>query len=52
VADRWERRETIRLSQFEIPGATTLKLRWFGEKSGAFALNLVTTSVNKLGDGV
>jgi hypothetical protein len=52
VANRWERRGTIRLPQFEIPRATTLKLRWFGEKSGAFALNLVTRSVNKLGDGV
>ena len=49
-----------------MPGATALKLRWFGEKSGmllftigegghtssAFALNLATRSVEKLADGV
>ncbi|KAG2580571.1 hypothetical protein PVAP13_6NG356700 [Panicum virgatum] len=66
VADRWERQGFIRLPQFEVPGATALKLRWFGEKSGmllftigeggntssAFALNLATRSVEKLADGV
>ena len=34
VADQWERQGFIRLPQFEVPGATALKLRWFGEKSG------------------
>ncbi|CAO2190355.1 unnamed protein product [Urochloa humidicola] len=66
AADRWERHASIRLPQFEVPGATALKLRWFGEKSGtlfftigeggntsgAFALNLATRSVEKLADGV
>lgn len=66
AADRWERRGFIRLPQLEVPGATALKLRWFGEKSGtlfftigeggntsgAFALNLATGSVEKLADGV
>ncbi|RLN04462.1 hypothetical protein C2845_PM13G25240 [Panicum miliaceum] len=66
AADRWERRGFIRLPQFEVPGATALKLRCFGEKSGtlfftigeggktsgAFVLNLATRSVEKLADGV
>ncbi|CAO2164926.1 unnamed protein product [Urochloa humidicola] len=66
AADRWESHAPIRLPQFEVPGATALKLRWFGEKSGtlfftigqggntsgAFALNLATRAVEKLAEGV
>ncbi|CAL5014019.1 unnamed protein product [Urochloa decumbens] len=66
AAGRWDTHAHISLPQFEVPGATALKLRWFGDKSGtlvftigeggntsgAFALNLATSSVEKLADGV
>ncbi|KAL6622336.1 hypothetical protein ACP70R_032215 [Stipagrostis hirtigluma subsp. patula] len=64
--DGWERRECIHLPEFKVSTTTELKLRWLGEKSGmlfftigeggstsgAFVLNLVTSSVEKLANGV